>query len=122
LGTTTRPDHASIGTSGLDASRTANRYWTLTPTGSPTLTNYDATLGFGAADVDVGATPTLFSARRFSSGAWTSLVTGTRTATSTQVTGVTGYGDFAVGEQPQYTLNVTTVGPGSVTKVPDQAF
>src|SRR6185295_12100300 len=51
---------------------------------------------------------------------WTGAATGARTSTSTQATGLTGFGDLAVAELKNYTLNVNVVGSGSVAKNPNQ--
>jgi List-Bact-rpt repeat protein/flagellar hook capping protein FlgD len=118
LGTTTTPDHPNVAGSGLNVSKTVNRYWTLTPTGTPALSSYDATFGFGASDVDPGASTASFYVREYD-GTWHLTTTGARTATSTQATGLAAFGDFAVGELTQFTLSVTTVGGGSVAKSPD---
>ncbi len=113
-------EHSSVGTSGLDATRSVNRTWTLTPQSAPTFADYSAVFGFAAADVDLGADPANFAVRRFNGASWSLTTTGVRTATSTQATGITAFSDFAVGE-PQHTLAVTVVGTGAVAKVPDQA-
>src|SRR2546422_7871087 len=46
--------------------------------------------------------------------------TGARTSTSVEAVGMTSFSDFAVGDIQTYTLDVTTVGNGSVSKNPDQ--
>jgi hypothetical protein len=119
-GSTSTPDHPSLATSGLNPAKSLNRWWTLTPSGSPVFTAFDATFSFDPADLDPGANTANLSVARYS-GAWSSPATGTRTGTSTQATGVTGFGDFALAEPLQYVLNVTVVGSGSVAKVPNQA-
>ncbi len=94
---TTTGDHPQLGSSDLDANQSANRYWTLSRTAATAFTSYDAVLNYGAADLDAGADPLQFVARRWSSG-WTNATTGTLGATSAQVTGLTAFGDFALGE------------------------
>jgi hypothetical protein len=101
LGATTAGDHPNIGTSGIDSSKSVNRYWTLTTptTGSlPTLGSYSATFNFLSADVDGGANTGSFVIKRYSGGSWSATTTGTLTSTSSQATGLTGFGEFAVGE------------------------
>lgn len=116
---TTLGDHPQIGSSDLDVNRSVNRYWNLTPVGTPSFTSYDVTLNYTAGDVDAGAQTNNFLVRRYSAG-WTSTNFGSRTATSTQATGVTGWGDFAVAQVLRYTLAVNVLGSGSVQKTPDQ--
>ncbi len=112
---TTTPDHLNLGTSGIDASKSVNRWYTLTPTGSPTFTSYDATLNFVAGDVDVGADPNNFQVKRWDGSAWHTTGTGTRTATSTQATGVTSFSDFAVGEPQIWTITASAGAGGTIT-------
>jgi hypothetical protein len=104
-------DHPNLATSGLDVARSLNRYWTLTPSSAPSFTSFDAVFAFGASDVDGGADPLAFAARRWDGSTWSALTTGTRTATSTQVTSVTALGDFALADLPSLTLTATA-GPG----------
>jgi hypothetical protein len=92
------PDHPSLAASDLDPAKSVNRWWTLTPAGSPSLAGYDATFGFASADVDAGASPAAFVVRGWNGATWSLPATGARTATSTQATGLTSFGDFAVGE------------------------
>lgn len=115
VGSQTAGDHPNIATSGLDATKSVNRYWTLTkPTGSAIVyTTYDATFTFVAADYDVGATPANFEVEASLAGGATWIITGigTRSATTTQATGIAvpstanTYYDFAVAEK-----KVTTPG------------
>jgi uncharacterized repeat protein (TIGR02543 family) len=111
---TSAGDHPSLFTSDLDASRTVNRTWTLTPATTPSLTGADATFNFAAGDVDGLANTANFVVRRYSGG-WTSPVTGARTATSTQATGLTAFGDFAVGEKFAYFITASAGANGAIT-------
>src|SRR6185312_13693954 len=90
-------DHASIGSSGIDAAQSVNRNWTLT-TPSLNAAGVDLTFHFDPADVDAGADPNLFRVEKYDPPNWTVPGVGNRTATSTQALGVTGFSDFQVGE------------------------
>jgi hypothetical protein len=93
---TTTPDHPQIASSGLDNTKSVNRYWSISQTGL-TLTNYSPTFNFVTGDVDGGVNTNNLLVGRHNAG-WTYPTVGTRTATSTQATGVTAYGDFALAE------------------------
>jgi hypothetical protein len=60
--TTTAGDHPNVGTSGLNTSKTVNRYWNVTNSGVA-FTTYSATLNFVATDVDAGPTRQLHRAQ-----------------------------------------------------------
>jgi hypothetical protein len=102
---TSTPDHPQVATpiasTGIDAAKSANRWWTLTPnlggTGTPSGT-YSVTFNFVAADVDGAANTANFIIERYDGTNWNPAPIGARTATSTQATSLTLYGDFAVGE------------------------
>ncbi|MCK6559199.1 hypothetical protein L6R21_08355, partial [bacterium] len=111
----TSGDHASIGTSTLDATRSVNRNWALTSDGALTLTNYDVTFNFVAGDLDGGANPSNLIVGKLDAGTWTYPAVGTRTATSTQATGMTSFSDFQLAECTPPSVNFSSVGPFCVT-------
>lgn len=89
--------------SRIDQTKSANRYWTLTPGTLATYTNYDATLQFGAAIDATAGTGNFIIAKKFpvATGPWMRPTVGARTATTIQATGITsaqGFGAFTVGE------------------------
>ena len=89
-------DHPQIASSGIDGSKSVNRYYTLTNTGA-TLTSFDATFTFVSGDVDSGANTANFLVGNYASG-WTYPTVGTRTSTTTQATGISTFGEFAIAE------------------------
>jgi fibronectin-binding autotransporter adhesin len=95
--TTASGDHPNIATSLINASKSVNRYWTLTNSGT-VFTTYDVTLTFVAGDIDAGASTSAFFVDRYSAGAWTEPAIGTRTSTTTQATGLGAFGALIVGE------------------------
>jgi fibronectin-binding autotransporter adhesin len=96
IASTTTGDHPSIGSSNINAAKTANRYWTVTNSGI-VFTSYSITLNFVAADLDAGANASRFSVGKYNS-TWTYPTLGTITSTSAQATGITSFSDFLVGE------------------------
>ena len=120
---TTAGDHPSIASSTLDPAHSANRRWSLAPANAAGAA-WSATFQFATADLDAGADPAAFQARVYNGSAWSALSVGARTANSTQVTGLsasTPGTSFIVANDFSYSLTVTVVGSGSVTKSPDQA-
>ena len=117
---TTATEHPQIATSSIDATRSLNRYWTLT-NGGLVFNQYSGTFTFVPADLDATTDPLIFLARRFSASAWNAATMGTRNSTSTQVTGATAFGDYAFGAQAQFTVNLSTLGNGTVAKNPGTA-
>ncbi len=113
---TTSGDHASIGTSTLDASKSVNRNWTLTSDGVLAFTNYDATFNFVTGDLDGGTNTNNLIVGKLDAGTWTYPTVGTRTATSTQATGMTSFSDFQLAE-PATPPGVTITESGGSTDV-----
>lgn len=98
------PDTASSG-SGIDATKSANHYWTLTTGTLPSSITYAATFQFCAntglcttAEVDSGANTGNFMVAFKSAGIWSTQTTGARNAYATQATGISSFGEFAIGE------------------------
>jgi MSHA biogenesis protein MshQ len=90
-------EHPNVATAGIDGTADVNRYWTLTNGGVGLgAGGYAATFTFVSADVDAGASATLFEIERWT-GSWNATTAGTRTSTSTQATGIAGFGDFISG-------------------------
>jgi len=100
-------DHPSIASSGLDAAKSVNRYWTITDPvgGTIAYTTYSATFNFFAGDYDGGATPGNFEAEFWNGAVWTATTVGTQAATSNQANGIASpsvansYAAFAVAEK-----------------------
>lgn len=90
-------DHPQIASSTIDASRSVNRWWSITSEGAA-AGSISATFNFLPGDVDGGANPQAFAIQRVSGGGWTDVAVGTRTATSTEGSGIAGFGEFAIGE------------------------
>jgi len=90
-------EHPSIASSPLNSTRSINRYWNITNVDA-SVSSYDATLNFLAADVDAGATLALFRAAYFAAANWTLLTSVTGSATTITLTGSTLFGELAVAE------------------------
>jgi subtilisin family serine protease len=108
-------EHPDVAASGIAASKDVNVHWTTTQSGTWTFTDYDATFGFEAGDVDAGADTAQFVVRRNTGGSWFAAPAGTRTATSTQSTGNTSFSDFVVGEPSGDATTTTLTCPASLT-------
>lgn len=100
LATTTGSDHPQIYTSGVDGTKSANRYWTLTNSGVGGFTAYNLTAQYDAADLDGSANPLNFIIARYASGTWTQPTVGTITSNSVQGINISGtsFGDFQAGQ------------------------
>ncbi len=94
---TTATDHANIATSGINSSRSVNRFFTFSNSGI-VFTNTSITVNWVAADLDAGVTTSIFKAGNYSASSWTLPAVASALATSLQATGITAFGDIAVGE------------------------
>lgn len=97
-------DHAdtTAGTSGVNGTRSVNRYWTLTPGAALAFVSYNATFNFVSGDIDAGATAANFKIGRKSGGVWSYPAMGAANPLNTSATGMTqagGFGEFIVGER-----------------------
>lgn len=107
---TTVGDHAdtTAGTSGINGSKSVNRYWTLTPGALLTFATYNTTFNFVAGDIDGGATTANFKIGRKSGGVWSYPAMGAANPLNSTATGMTqagGFGEFVIGERyPTFTL------------------
>jgi len=127
----TAGDHASIASSTLDATQSANRYWTLTnnTVDFSAVANNRIIFTFVAGDLDAGADTTTFYISRFVSPNWTELTPSARTATTTTIsgTGITTAnisGDYQIGEQApavptpgSFNVFEASTGAGQITGV-----
>lgn len=100
------PDHPQVTTpiasTGIDATKSVNRYWRFNNSGLTVGTALTSTFTFVAGDIDTGATTANFIVQRYDGSNWnpTSLVTAN--PLNTQASNITplaaGNNDFAVGE------------------------
>ncbi len=105
LATVSTPDQAQLATSLLNASKSVNRYWTLSNTGT-VFTDYSATMNFVPGDLDGGVNPLNLKMAKYD-GTWSYPTLGTVTSTSTQGTGITSFSDFTMAECLTPTIIIT---------------
>ncbi|MBK7939880.1 MAG: hypothetical protein IPJ82_23595 [Lewinellaceae bacterium] len=101
-------DHPQIGSATLNASRSVNRYWSLTNSGT-TFTTYDAVFNFLTADLDPSVNTSSLIAGKYDAPNWTYPAMGTRTANSTEITGVAALSDFQLAEATCVNPDVPTL-------------
>ena len=117
-------DHASIGTSTINAAQSINRTWTLTNS-EIVFTTYNATFNFVAGDVDAGAVTSSLIAGQYDGASWSYPTYGSRTATSTQATNLITFGDFQLGMTasiPNVTLTESVSPNGFVSPRTDLVY
>ena len=95
----TAGDHPQLASSDIDGTHSANRYWTLAPAGTLTVSAYTAQVTFVSGDVDAGSNPTTFALRKFNA-TWATPTVPAATSTTTTGTfsGTPGFGDYATGQ------------------------
>ncbi len=90
-------DHPQIGSADLNASKSVNRYWTLTNSGT-TFTSYNSVFNFLSTDLDPSVSTAALIGGKYDSPDWTYPSIGARTANSTELTGGTSFSDFQLAE------------------------
>ena len=90
-------DHPQIGSATLNASKSVNRYWSLTNSGTA-FTTYDAVFNFLTADLDPAVNTSNLVGGKYNAPNWTYPAIGARTANSTEITGVASFSDFQLAE------------------------
>lgn len=93
----TATDHPALATSGMNSSKSVNRYWTLTNAGV-VFTTATVTLNWVTGDVDAGANTTNFKVAAYNGSSWTLATVSSPLATSIQANGLSSLGDLAVAE------------------------
>ncbi|MBL0745847.1 T9SS type A sorting domain-containing protein [Chryseolinea lacunae] len=97
VASSTAGEHPAVNASGIDPSKSVNRYWTLTNNGI-VFTQYDATFNFAATDVDAGANSAAFGIQEYDGSSWSAVNASLPNPTNIQANGITASGDFAIGE------------------------
>ncbi|HEY3103813.1 MAG TPA: kelch repeat-containing protein, partial [Pyrinomonadaceae bacterium] len=104
-------DHANIGTSTLNASKSVNVNWTLTNGGLTFSGNSKVVFTFNSGNLDAGVNTNNLIAGKYDSATWTYPNIGARTSTSTEVQGISSFSDFQLAESncsaPSVTLQPT---------------
>jgi PKD-like domain/SprB repeat len=97
-GSANNGDHSDIANVCFDPTKSVNRNWTLTNTGTA-FTNYSANANFLVTDKDAGSNSANYFMAIKNTGTWNILTQGALTATSTQGTGITTDGDLQIAEK-----------------------
>ncbi|SEL53795.1 hypothetical protein SAMN04488505_102494 [Chitinophaga rupis] len=106
---TVSSDHPAIASSGLNALKSINRYWSFTNTGT-VFTTASVTLNWVAGDMDAGIVTTSLKAGNYNGTTWSLPSTNTATSTSITATGVTALGSLVVAQ-----LTTATTWTGAVS-------
>ncbi|MEX1188501.1 MAG: hypothetical protein WED33_04535, partial [Bacteroidia bacterium] len=91
-------DHPNAATSGIDPSKSVNRYWSVQNVGVTGFSVATVQFNFNASDIDAGVNANNLSVGRFNASTWSLSAVGVRTSTSTQATGLTTFGEFQLAE------------------------
>jgi hypothetical protein len=92
-------EHPQVATSSIETTKNVNKYWTLTNANLTGFGSFNAILNYANVDIDSGAIPANFIARRFDGANWASTtLSGSPTDSNATVSGLTSFGEFAIGE------------------------
>ena len=113
---TTGGEHPNFATSGLDAARSLNRFWTVTSTNGAGAT-WSATYNYPTSDLDGTANPLTFQGRAWDGLAWSPLTINAITSNSIQPSGITSATptQSAFGNLPSFTITATAGANGSIS-------
>ncbi|MGH7493367.1 MAG: beta strand repeat-containing protein, partial [bacterium] len=90
-------DHPNIASSNLNAAKSVNRNWGITPGSGLAISTYSATLHFSDSDLDAGVNTNALNVGQFA-GVWSYPTIGMRTATSMQALGLNSFGQLQLAE------------------------
>ena len=110
-------EHPNFASTGLDAARSVNRYWTLSSLNGTGAT-WQATFNYQPADLDGTADPNALLARVWNGSAWSSASTGATTTTSIVVTGLstaTAGTQYAFGNLPSFVITASAGANGGIS-------
>ena len=112
---TTGSEHPNFATSGLDATRSVNRFWSVTPANAAGAT-WSATYNFATSDLDGTADPLTFQSRAWNGAAWSTLPVNATTSNSAQLTGLNSATptQYAFGNLPTFTITASAGANGSI--------
>lgn len=108
-------DHPQINSSCFNATKTVNRYWSLSGIGLSSLTNYTANISFATSDVDGGSNTANFRGQYFSSSAWNNTTLQSVGSNNIVLSGINGAAEFQVGEYAS--INASVLVTASATNI-----
>jgi hypothetical protein len=98
LARTDAGDHPSLYLGGLDANKSCNRTWALTPTSLNGFTSYIAEFTYVSADLDPSANSSNFIGSRLSAGIWSIQSGVSNYPLYSSMPALTAFGTFQLGE------------------------
>ncbi|MBP6650081.1 MAG: hypothetical protein KA281_11015, partial [Bacteroidia bacterium] len=90
-------DHPAVATSGIDATKSVNRHWTITDVGT-NFSTAEAFLNWAPGDLDGIADPFNFSAAIYNNPNWLPLTVNSTDNLSISISGIQSSGDVEIGE------------------------
>lgn len=94
----TGSEHSEIDYSGIDDTKSVNRFWTITNL-SAVFTSYNLTFNWETADRDGAADPMLFRPGFYNGSVWTIFSANSPGSNAVTANGLAVFGQFAVGEK-----------------------
>jgi trimeric autotransporter adhesin len=92
-------EQPQVATSSIETTKNVNKYWTITNANLTGFGSFNVLLNYANVDIDSGAIPANFIARRFDGANWASTtLSGSPTDSNATISGLTSFGEFAIGE------------------------